>query len=533
MSVRRIVGLETEFGVLDPDNPRANPIELSDIVVDSYGRHGSAAGCTEPVRWDYTGEDPLHDARGFRLERAAADPSMLTDDPTRPAPSGGAHLQHIARPSREELALPHATNTVLTNGARLYVDHAHPEYSSPEVTNPREAVLWDRAGEAIAREAMQILRDGGRNVVLYKNNIDGKGAAYGSHENYLVSREVEFSEIVRYVTPFFVTRPILCGTGRVGLGPSSEAPGFQISQRADYVENDVGLETTFNRPIINTRDEPHAWSDQYRRFHVIGGDANQFDASILLKVGTTALVLWMLEQDEVPLGLETALIDQPVPATWIVSRDLTLQQKLEMFSGPDRTALDIQQQYLDVVGELVETHGGPDWDTREVLDLWQNTLDKLRHNLWDAAPEVEWVAKYQLLEGMRQRSGLSWDSDKLRAIDLQWHDLRAERSIVNKLAQAGRVTRFFTDAEVAWAVTNPPAGTRAYLRGELIRRYGKQVISASWTSGVVDAGGEELVRIPLLDPLGGTREKVGEALDASPTPADFIAKLTAGTAEKQ
>lgn len=527
MTTRRIVGLETEFGILEPADTAASPIELSEAIVTAYGREGKASGAGPAVRWDYTGEDPLNDARGFRLDRATADPSMLTDDPDHPAPSGGLDLQAIRRPSTEELAAPHASNAVLSNGGRLYVDHAHPEYSSPEVSNPREAVLWDRAGEEIAREAMEIMARQGRDVVVYKNNVDGKGAAYGSHENYLVERSVEFSEIIRYLTPFFVTRPILCGTGRVGLGPTSSAPGFQISQRADYVENDVGLETTFNRPIINTRDEPHAQPSRYRRFHVIGGDANQFDVSILLKVGTTALVLWMLEQDEVPLELETALINQPVPASWAVSRDLSLKQKIEMFSGPDRTAIDIQQQYLDVIGDLVNAHGGPDWDTTEILDLWQGTLDKLRTDMFSAAAEVEWIGKYQLLQQMRERRNLDWSSDTIRALDLQWHDLRRERSIVGMLSSRGQVRRLFDDAEVRWAAYNPPEDTRAYMRGQLIRKFTDRVISASWTSAVVDPGGEELIRIPLRDPRGGTREKVEDLIARSETMSDVIAGLKA------
>lgn len=526
MSVRRGIGLETEFGITDAGNPQANPIVLSTEVVDTYGGRGSASGGAGAIRWDYHGEDPLNDARGYRLDRAAAHPSLLTDDPSAPAPSGDA-LERVARPSEAELALPHAANAVLTNGARLYVDHAHPEYSAPEVANPREAILWDRAGEFIAAEAMDLLGEAGRPLVIYKNNVDGKGAAYGTHENYAVDRALDFSDIIRYMTPFFVTRPILCGAGRLGLGQKSQHPGFQISQRADYVENDVGLETTFNRPIINTRDEPHADAARYRRLHVIGGDANQFDVSNLLKVGTTSLVLWMLEQEALPLGLDSAMLLSPVRATWEVSHDPSLTRRIDMQDGSSRTAIEIQQMYLDAVREALDERGEADFDTREVLATWQEVLDLLRADIFAASGKVEWVAKYQMLESMRRRTGGSWDNDKLRAFDLQWHDLRPERSIVNRLDHAGRIERLFQPEQVMWAVRHAPESTRAYLRGGLIRRFPDRVAAAGWDGVTLDVPGyDSLVRIPLMHPERATRELVGEILEGADSVEDFLVRLT-------
>ncbi len=517
MSTRRIIGMETEFGILEPANLRANPVELSSAIVEAYGEAGSSTSAAGAIRWDFHGEDPLNDARGFRLERAAAHPSQLTDDPHFLAPSG---LEAIPRSASERLR-PRAANAVLTNGARLYVDHAHPEYSAPETANPREAVLWDRAGEAIMREAMAIARSRGREFVVYKNNVDGKGAAYGSHENYLVSREVDFTDLIRYLTPFFVTRPLICGAGRVGLGQRSEEPGFQISQRADYVENDIGLETTFNRPIINTRDEPHADAALWRRLHVIGGDANLFDISNLLKVGTTSLVLWLLEEG-VPLDLDSILIDEPVPATWVVSQDLSLTRKLDMRDGSERTALEIQQVYLDVVREAVERHGGGDQDTYEILTRWQEVLDALGTDMFRAIGQVEWVAKYALLEQMRARSGCTWDNDKLRALDLQWHDLRPERSIVAKLSTAGRVERIFSEEEVAWASSHAPESTRAFLRGGLIEKFASAIESAGWDGIVIDTGGQDLQRLPLMNPHMATKAAAGKTLEESLDIHDFL-----------
>ncbi len=537
MTAKRIIGMETEFGILEPAEPYANPVALSAHIVEAYGAAGTASGGAGAIKWDFHGEDPLNDARGYRLERAAAHPSQLTDDPEYLAPSAddvqktrvGSRLTRLARPRNGEMVRARAANAVLTNGARLYVDHAHPEYSSPETANPREAVLWDRAGEHIMVEAMDLLRGQGREVVVYKNNVDGKGASYGSHENYLMRREVEFIDVIRYLTPFFVTRPVICGAGRVGLGQRSEVAGFQISQRADYVENDVGLETTFNRPIINTRDEPHADAEDWRRLHVIGGDANLFDVSNLLKVGTTSLVLWLLETGEIPLDLESLMLDDAVDATWRISHDPTLRTAVDMHDGSSKTALEIQQIYLDVIRGEIERRGEPDFDTEEILTRWQQVIDTLRTNMFAAAPQVEWVAKYQLLEGMRQRGGLSWDNDKLRALDLQWHDLRPERSIVAKLDAAGQIERIFSQAEVAYAAEHAPESTRAYLRGGLIERYPANVAAAGWDGIVLDVPGyRDLVRLPTTRPARATSALVGEILEGSQSVEDFLIRLTSG-----
>ncbi|TRW46208.1 depupylase/deamidase Dop [Georgenia yuyongxinii] len=543
MSVHRPMGIETEYGLIEPGNPGANPMVLSAHVVAAYAGTGGRGG---HVRWDYAGEDPLSDARGFRLDRASAHPSQLTDDPDHPAPpeegddgagtdasvpaARGVRTTTLRRPSPAELALPVANNAVLTNGARLYVDHAHPEYSSPEVTNPLDAVRWDRAGELVMRGAMDALHaaPGLPDVVLYKNNVDGKGAAYGTHENYLVRREVNFGDIIRYLTPFFVTRPIFCGAGRVGLGQRSERAGFQMSQRADYVENDVGLETTFNRPIINTRDEPHADAGKFRRLHVIGGDANLMDVSTYLKMGTTSLMLWLLEADAVPLELDSLMLANPVGETAEVSHDLTLSHRLTLADGREMTALQIQRVYLDVVAAALTQAGRTDQATRDVLERWAGVLDRLATDPAGAAAEVEWVAKLQLLDGMRRRGGLPWDHPKLAALDLQWSDLRPERSVFNRLVAAGRVERLVPDADVVTAVRTPPADTRAWFRGQVIARYPGQVAGASWESVVLDLPGHDhLVRVPMTDPLRGTRAHVGALLEGAGTAVELLEALTA------
>ncbi|HWV27139.1 MAG TPA: proteasome accessory factor PafA2 family protein, partial [Aeromicrobium sp.] len=247
MTVRRVQGSEVEYGIAVTGQPHANPMVASTHVVNAYA---AANGLTRRARWDFEEETPLRDARGFDLSRDAADPSQLTD---------------------EDLGL---ANIILTNGARLYVDHAHPEYSSPEVTRPLDVVLWEKAGEEVMRRGAELAGEmpQAAPIVLYKNNIDNKGASYGSHENYLMDRQVPFESIVEHLTPFFVSRQIVTGAGRVGQRQDGSVHAFQISQRADYFEVNVGLETTLKRPIINTRDEPHADPKKYRRLHVIVGD---------------------------------------------------------------------------------------------------------------------------------------------------------------------------------------------------------------------------------------------------------------------
>src|SRR3954451_5381425 len=271
MSVRRVMGTEIEYGISVPGQPTANPTTLSSQVVNAWAV--AEAPTPRRPRWDFEEESPLRDARGFDLSPAQAlDHSDLDED------TGMA-------------------NVILTNGARLYVDHAHPEYSTPEVTNPRDLVLWDKAGERVMEIAAEraLTVPGTVAIQLYKNNTDNKGASYGCHENYLMARSTPFAEIVRHLTPFFVTRQVVVGAGRVGIGADGRGTGFQVSQRADFFEVEVGLETTLKRPIINTRDEPHADPEKYRRLHVIIGDANMSEVSTYLKVGTTSLVLAMIE----------------------------------------------------------------------------------------------------------------------------------------------------------------------------------------------------------------------------------------------
>ena len=507
MTVCRVMGIETEYGISAPGDPSANPMFLSGLVITTYARaHGLLIG---RGGWDYTTEAPLRDARGWEVGRAYADPSQLTDieDPT-------------------------LANVILTNGARFYVDHAHPEYSGPEVTNPRDAIVWDRAGDEIMRRAAALLNPDPTRpaVALYKNNTDGKGASYGTHENYLMRRDIDFARIVRGLTPFFVARPAICGAGRVGLGQDSRSPGFQIAQRADFFEAEVGLETTIKRPIINTRDEPHATPDTYRRLHVIVGDANQSDVTTLLKVGTTALVLTLIEAGACPAGLDLA---DPVGAMHEISHDPTLRTTVALRDGRRLTALDLLWAYFEAAAAYLSGPGAADvareaspGATAEVMRRWESVLTRLGTDPMTCAREVDWVAKLQVLEGLRSRDGLPWGEARLSAIDIQWTDLRPDKSVFQRLRRRGMIEDLVDDAAVESAVTTPPEDTRAWFRGECIRRFPQSVVSASWDSLVFDIPGRQaLQRLPLPEPLRGTRAHVGALLDASPDIASLLRDL--------
>ena len=541
MTVRRVMGIETEYGVMAPGRAASNPMLLSSHVVAAYTALTSAA--SGHARWDYADEDPLADARGFRLDRGAAHPSLLTDDPTHAAPPGPDEgvaptdgrswgTAALDRGDVEEYEDPGAATTVLTNGARLYVDHAHPEYSSPEVTNPRDAVAWDKAGEQVMLASVRALAANPAmpDVVLYKNNVDGKGASYGTHENYLVERGIPFEDLVDALTPFLVTRQVFAGAGRVGVGPTGEVPGFQLSQRADYIEAEVGLETTLRRPIVNTRDEPHADRKRWRRLHLILGDATLLEVATYLRLGTTSLVLWLIEQaQERPALLDFVpgvRLADPVDAVRRVSRDLTLSEPLELADGRTATALDVQRTYLTAVRTAV---GQADPDTVDVLARWDSVLARLATDPATCAREVEWVAKLRLLEGMRSRDRIGWDNPRLAAMDIQWSDVRPERGLYHRLLAAGAVERLVDDQVVLRAVYEPPDDTRAYFRGTVVRRFPGQVRAASWDSVVLDVPSHaSLRRVPLRDPWRGTRAHVGALLEACPDAETLVRRLAGG-----
>ena len=495
MAIIKVCGVETEYGIQTLGVHDPNPITASSMLINSY-----LSRVSKRVGWDFDDESPMVDARGFSREYSI----------------GGDVETHLI-------------NTVLTNGARYYVDHAHPEYASPECISPREAVLYDKAGEEVLRRSMQAADSvlaPGQTIVVYKNNSDRKGNSYGTHENYLMDRATPFQKIVSQVTPYFVTRQLFAGAGKVGSEmtyvPKDQVP-FQLSQRADFFEEEVGLETTLKRPIVNTRDEPHADASRYRRLHVILGDANMSEVSTFLKVGVTSIVLAMIEDgylDTLDLSLEA-----PVSALRAVSYDPTLKRTLELANGKRITALEMQFRYLEAAKEYAIAGGlaalGDDAEAKEVLRMWEDVLNALQTDPMSLADRLDWVAKYRLVLGYRDRHGLAWDDPKLAAIDLQYHDIRKDKSLFYKLG----IERIVHDDEVAIAVSEPPRRTRAYFRGKCLAKFGPNVAAANWDSMIFDLGEDPLRRVPMMDPLRGTADHVDELINGCTTASELLDRL--------
>ncbi len=493
MAIPKVCGIETEYGI-QAAGPDGNPVTASSILVNAY-----AAEVERRTRWDFEDESPDKDARGYAREGAM--PPMVET---------------------------HLANTVLTNGARYYVDHAHPEYSTPECFDALELVCHDKAGEEVIRRSMVAAAalPTAPVVVAYKNNSDGKGNSYGCHENYLMDRTVPFANVVSGVIPHFVTRQVFTGAGKVGHETTafgSEPPNFQISQRAEFFEEMVGLETTLKRPIVNTRDEPHADPKRFRRLHVIVGDANLAEVATFLKVGTTALVLAMIEDDMLP-AKELTLSD-PVRAMHQVSDDLGLSRPLRMADGSTMSALEIQWEIFAAGRRYAKERGlevvGGDSVGDMVLDRWEAVLQGLEDDPERLADQLDWVAKRRLLEGYRDRHGCRWDDQRLAALDLQYHDLRPERSLFARLP----MERLVDDAAVRAAVEAPPRRTRAWFRGRCLARWPDAVVTANWDSLVFDLGTDPLRRVPMMDPLKGTADHTDALLEECANPTELLDRL--------
>jgi Pup amidohydrolase len=493
MAIPKICGIETEYGISAKEAMEFNPILTSSLLINAY-----AQPAFKRVKWDYEEESPLRDARGFDrapVESAAEDESGLV-------------------------------NIILPNGSRYYVDHAHPEYSSPECATPHDAVVWDKAGERILENSIEVahsLVPEGNAIFAYKNNSDGKGNSYGCHENYLVDRHTPFPHLVKHLIPFFVTRVVFTGSGKVGGENGADEVDYQISQRADFFEVEVGLETTFKRPIVNTRDEPHADPERYRRLHVIVGDANMSEISTLLKVGTTAVILQMIEDDFIA---DDFTLREPIKALRDVSHDPSCRQTIELADGRKLTAVELQWEWLRLAKKYAEENA-VDISTVDVLERWETVLEGLESDPLSLRRQLDWVAKLSVLEAYRDRDGLDWQQPKLRLIDLQYHDVRRAKGLYYKLLRSGKLDRITTDEAVEHAVDHPPEDTRAYFRGECLRRFSPAIVAASWDALIFDTGDEPLRKVPTLDPMRGTRAHVHSLLDSSPDASSLIANLSA------
>lgn len=489
----RVIGTETEYGI------SAKDVALSDHVTGSIAVIGHYPDLPAPnAIWDYENENPLLDARGFEVE----------GERERPNPEYNRQL-----------------NKVLANGGRLYVDGAHPEYSIPECSNPREVVAFERIGERIFAKCLQELsRARGREqCVVYKNNSDGKGNSYGYHENYLVSRAVPFDRILRVLAPFFVTRLIVAGAGKVGAENQTSPAEYQISQRADFFECLADLNTMVKRPIVNTRDEPHAEYSKYRRLHVIVGDANMAEISTYLKVGTLSMVMEMLDAGA---DLPQIELDEPVRAIKQVSRDLDMKQSLKLSSGRPTTAVAIQRAYLSAAKMYYASRSTTEV-MQDILRRWEHVLDCLEKDPRLLVDELDWVAKRHMIESYLDRKGCGWTDPRAKLMDLQYHDVRQDKGLFYTLERGKLIKPVVSEAEIARAETMPPPGTRAYFRGRCAAKFAASLYGVSWTSVLFDFGNTTITRIPLMDPLRGTEAMTGALLESCPTAEALLAKLKA------
>jgi len=324
------------------------------------------------------------------------------------------------------------------------------------------------------------------------------------------------------MTTFFVTRQILTGSGKVGSEHDRNDVSYQISQRADFFEEEIGLETTLKRPIINTRDEPHADAQKYRRLHVIIGDATMSEVQTFVKLGSASLMLMALEDDELR---DPILLTDPVGSVQAVSHDLTLSERLDLTDGTKASALELQRRYFEIAEAYVGANDlAPSY--KQVIAEWRSLLDDLERSGYEAvADRLDWAAKLAVVEGYRTRDRLGWNDPKLRLIDLQYHDVDHDRGLFHRLVSAGRMRRLFEPQEVSEAVTSPPVSTRAYFRGECLRRFPNAVVAANWDSLVFDIGQSTLVRLPMMEPRRGTRELVEELFAASSDAAELIENI--------
>jgi proteasome accessory factor A len=483
----RLLGIETEYGIFIEGVGISELADEARALVQSYPGAGP---------WDYSDEDPLRDARGWRA----------------PALSTNPEDQRYEKPTHRMLSASedHA-DRVLGNGARFYHDHGHPEYSTPECRSLRDLIGHDKAGEKIVWEAAQAYaQKTGRTVSVFKNNIDYHGMSYGCHENYLVKRRLPFEQLIAGLTPFLVTRILFTGAGRVGSESDSQID-FQLSQRADFFTELCSVDTLHRRPLINTRDEPHADARHYRRLHVICGDANLSEYATALKVGTTALVLALLEAGYGPPGM----LKQPVETLQKLSRDASRRWIVELEDEGTISALELQRLYLRAAQELFR---GRDAETDEVLREWESILEDLETDYTRCADRLDWAAKHQLFQAFIDSEKLSWQDEILHSLDLEYHNVHPQRGLFYELQRQGSLRRWVSDQEIEQARERPPRDTRAWVRGFCVQKFPSSVLALNWGEIHLRDGDEDLTidlkrwvdgRLGALDP---------ESFEAASTP---------------
>lgn len=454
----RLFGLETEYGIVREDLADMDPVVESMEVVRAY-----LAGQFRQT-WDYQGEDPHQDARGFRvegLEQDEEEQAFAQADRARPF-------------TFQEMK----SDLVLGNGARLYNDHTHPEYSTAECRRIRDLVAQDRAGERILQHAAEQRNLGldAHPVQLYKNNTDFHGHSYGCHDNYLVPRTVSLEALTTGLLPFLVSRQLVAGAGKVGIESQDgtyQAGVYQLSQRADFMEAELGVGTMHNRPLINTRDEPHADPARFRRLHLILGDANMCEWATALKVGTTWLVLTMIERGTAPAWR----LEAPVQAVKTLSRDPALKATVTLVDGRAVNGIELQWSYLEAARR---TLAGEDDDTDWIIRAWEEVLLGLERDRSGLVGRVDWITKQWLLESFMQAETIGWDDPWMASLDLEYHNINPDRGLFLGLEQEGRAARVTTDQEIAAACANGPSDTRGGIRGLCVKRFGGSIEAAQW-----------------------------------------------------
>ena len=460
--MHRTLGIETEYGIT------VDGVDSVDVVAESIALVRSYTQVEPPVqdsalKWDYDLEDPHQDVRGFRVDELMQD----FDE-----------AKYFVQDQNRKLSFQEIkSDLVLSNGARYYNDHAHPEYATPECKSLRDIIAQDKAGERIIEECVRRRNRhaAGGVVKVYKNNTDFVGHSYGCHDNYLMERDIPFDLVIRGLTPFLVTRQIVAGAGKLGIETEDRAPGtYQISQRADFFSVLVSIDTMNRRPIINTRDEPHADSDKYRRLHVIIGDANMSEVSGALKIGATSLVLDLLERRLCPMLIE--LVD-PIAALKAVSRDPSLKTVLLLAGGRTISAIDIQREYLAAAHKHLR---GRDEETDWVLASWEGVLADLERDPMLCRDRLDWVAKKWMLDAFVEAEKVGWDDPWLQSLDLEYHNVRRDEGLYAELARQGKMQRVVTDDEIRQAIRRPPRDTRAYFRGRCIEKFARQMSSVQW-----------------------------------------------------
>ena len=499
----RIFGLETEYGITIDGSEKLDVVEESMQLIRCY-----LQGEFVPL-WDYDLENPRKDVRGFEVAELLND----TDEKV-----------HLQKDRKRKIPFKELkSDLIIYNGARFYNDHTHPEYATGECCSLFNLVAQDKAGERIvdicARRRTEMLGQGW--VRIYKNNTDYEGHSYGCHENYLMDRAIPFDRIVKGLLPFFATRPIYAGAGKVGEERGKQAALYQLSQRAEFFETIASVDTMHKRPMVNTRDEPHADSRRYRRLHVIVGDSNMSEYITALKVGATALVAALIERDALP----DVVLKDPVAAMRNVARDQSYQWLVEVEDGPNRLipAVAIQRMYLDVARREM---AGRDRDTDWVLKAWREVLDALERDAMGLVGVCDWVTKRWLLDRFCEAEGLSWENPKhltwLQSQDLEYHNVDREQGLYYLLESQGKMVRLVGDEEVAEAMASPPPGTRAYFRGRCLEKFRDEVTSINWDRIVFSKNGtsHSVALGDLVDPA--VAQSYNAVLDRSETLAALL-----------